>query len=238
MKKENFEFLGWRQRGNDVPLQPGEQISIGYEDVRLYAWWGGDPGNNPYTYIPAPGFTGGVMITDFAAYAGFESDVIIPEFLDKKPVTGIGEGAFGNTYISRLTLPPQLKTIGNKAFAETWLGELVIPGTVVSIGKLAFQNSHITALTLGSGLDSIGDYAFDGNQLAALILPGKVRFIGEGAFYGSALVSIKIGANVEIKSGSSLGTNGISFLDFYTGKGKRAGVYLLDNGVWQGLYTD
>ncbi|MDR1325222.1 MAG: leucine-rich repeat domain-containing protein [Treponema sp.] len=238
LKKRNLEFLGWRQRGNEVPLKKGERISIGYEDVWLYAWWKDDLDNNPYTYITDPGNDGGVIISSYTSYGGYESPVVIPDTLDNKPVTGIGEGAFSNLYISGVKLPSHLKTIGDKAFAETWLDKLVIPDTVVSIGGLAFQNSRISSLTIGSGLTSIGDYAFDGNRLTALFLPESVNSIRKGAFYNNAIVSVEIGSNVAIENGSAMGTNGASFLSFYTDKGKQAGVYLFNNDKWNGPYTD
>ena len=61
-------------------------------------------------------------------------------------VTSIGEYAFGNNtvpvlYLSSITLPPSIKTIGNFAFRQCHLGgELRIPPSVTSINRTAFQD--------------------------------------------------------------------------------------------------
>jgi hypothetical protein len=236
LKKGNLEFLGWQYSENGIPLQPGETISIGYEDVWLYAWWQDDPDNNPYEYT-GDSLTGGVIITHYYNYDGQFSAITIPETLDDKPVTAIGEGAFTDTYLTSIVLPAQLEVIGNKAFARTWIESINIPDKVKSIGKLAFQNCSLKSASLGSGLKTIDDYAFDGNNLAALFLPKNLESVGEGAFYGSDLVSIEIGNNVVIKSETSMGINGASFLKYYQEEGSRAGIYLYSSDAWRGPYN-
>jgi hypothetical protein len=233
MEKRDLEFLGWRRAGGSDPLQEGDPLNIGYEDVWLYAWWKDD--TSPYSYIDDPG-SGGVSITQYNQYDGMAADLVIPETLDGKPVTGIGEGAFAGAYLTGVALPAQLQVIGNKAFAELWLEELVIPDAVRSIGKLAFQHCPLETLVLGSGLESIDDYAFDGCRLGSVFLPEKVKLVGEGAFAGNTIVSIKIGADVTIKSNSSMGNRGAAFLAYYQDSLSRAGVYLFEAGGWTGPY--
>jgi hypothetical protein len=237
LKKGNLNFLGWRRSGSETPLQAEDKISIGYEHIWLYAWWEDDPNRLPYVYAPDPR-TGGMIITKYLAYNEYGPVLAIPDELEGKPVTAIGEGAFAGASLQDILLPKQLALIGSKAFAGNWLDAIVIPDRVTSIGKLAFQNCSLETLSLGSGLESIADYAFEENHLTALFLPAGVKTLGEGAFYGNALVSIKIGGQVAIESDTSLGTEGASFRAYYESKNSRAGVYLYDSGAWKGPYTE
>jgi hypothetical protein len=234
LKKGKLEFLGWQYSENDTPIQPGEAITIGYVDVWLYAWWKDDPDNNPYEYTDNS-LNGGVIITKYFTYDGQIQTITIPDALDGKPVTAIGEGAFANVNLDSIVLPAQLEVIGNKAFAyNSWIENIVIPDTVKSIGKLAFQSCSLKGIGFGKGLESIDDYAFDENNLTVLFLPENLKSVGEGAFYGNEVVSIEIGDTVTIGSESSMGIHGASFLKYYQAKGSRAGVYLYSSGAWKG----
>jgi hypothetical protein len=238
LKKGDLEFLGWQRSGFLKLYQPGDTINIGYEDVWLYAWWEDDLNYNPYEYSDDLQ-NGGVIITRYSPFDGNNSDIIIPETLDGKPVTAIGEGVFSGQYLDSVVLPGKLVVIGNKAFAGNWLRNITIPDTVKSIGKLAFQDCSLERIKLGSGLESIDDYAFDNNRLTVLFLPKSVKSVGEGAFSGNEIASIEIGSDVDIKNETSMGAYGASFRGYYTGQKSRAGgVYLYKSDAWKGPYTE
>jgi hypothetical protein len=238
LKKGGLDFLGWKRDGYESLLQAGDTINIGYGDIWLYAWWEDDLYYSPYEYAEDPR-NGGVMITRYSPYNEYFSELIIPNTLDGRPVTAIGEGAFLNRYfLETVVLPSHLVVIGNKAFAGTWLQNITIPDRVESIGKLAFQNNSLESLSLGSGLKTIDDYAFDNNRLTVLFLPENVRTLGEGAFAGNKLISIEIGGNVTIKSDTSLGDYGASFRSYYTDRASLAGVYLYSKGAWKGPLSE
>ncbi|MDR0378237.1 MAG: leucine-rich repeat domain-containing protein [Spirochaetaceae bacterium] len=236
LKKGDLKFLGWRQSGNGNPLQPGEMIGIGYGDVWLYAWWQDEADYTFYKYADHPD-TGGVIITQYFPYDRYSPALVLPDTLDGKTVTAIGEGVFSNLYIDNITLPSQLKAIGNKAFAKTYIKDIVIPDTVKTIGKLAFQDASLETLTLGSGLERIDDYAFDGNYLKVLSLPAGTKFVGEGAFSGNEALAVTIGGAVFLAGDTSMGIHGASFRAKYQASGAKAGVYTYNNGVWTGPYT-
>jgi hypothetical protein len=235
LKKGELRFLGWNWSGSNTRFQSGDTITIGHGDVWFYAAWEDDPNYSPYTYTDAE--TGGVKITKYSPYNKNDSPLVIPNNLDKKPVTVIGEGAFANAYLDSVTLPNQLQIIESKAFTGNWFETITIPDTVRSIGKLAFEGSSLRTLTLGSNLKTIDDYAFDGNYLTDLILPDSVSSLGEGAFYDNKLTTIKIGDKVTIESDTSLGTYGASFRSCYMGHNSAAGVYLYNAGSWEGPFT-
>jgi len=60
-----------------------------------------------------------------------------------------------------------------------------------------------------------------------------VNVIGDAAFEGNNLNSISIGANVElVVEDNWRNTSWPPFGTFYNNNGKRAGMYVLYNGVW------
>ena len=117
---------------------------------------------------------GTVEITD---YNGSAEKVDIPEAIDGKSVTGIGDEAFyGCTSLASITLPDSVTSIGDWAVAYC---------------------SSLTSITLPDGVTSIGDGAFYGcTSLASITIPDSVTEIGD--FFGSvfegctSLVSITI----------------------------------------------
>lgn len=73
-------------------------------------------------------------------YKGKDISVTIPSNINGIPVTAIGEGAFRDAKIQRITLPDGIKRIDWFAFSTcSALCEIVIPSSVVSIGYGAFD---------------------------------------------------------------------------------------------------
>ena len=78
---------------------------------------------------------------EITGYSGSEQILIIPNVLDGKTITGIGDSAF--SYCSSLTeinIPDSVTSIGDYAFSGcSSLTEITIPGSVTSIGDDAFS---------------------------------------------------------------------------------------------------
>lgn len=79
-------------------------------------------------------------------YTGEELYLVLPETLEGRPVTSIGEEAFYNSHFSMksFTIPASVTHIGSCAFSMTDLAEIEIPAGVVSMGDNPF--SYCTAL--------------------------------------------------------------------------------------------
>lgn len=93
--------------------------------------------------------------------------------------------AEGSTSVTAICTSPNLKSIGENAFAGcTGITSLVIPDTVTAIGDGAFAGcSGITSVTFGTGLTQMGEEAFSGcTGLASLVLPEGLTALGESAF--------------------------------------------------------
>lgn len=106
-----------------------------------------------------------IIRDDYALVSRCRSDVTgtaeIPSTVEGKPVTAIGENAF----------------------SECSLNEIIIPEGVVYIGRRAFSYSNVEIVHLPNSLDEIGEDAFYScNQLTQITLPDGLEYIGESAF--------------------------------------------------------
>lgn len=66
--------------------------------------------------------------------------------------------------LKNITLPEGLSTIGQSAFSQTGLEQLIIPNKVTTIGESAFQYSHLNSIELPTSLTTIGAGAFVTSQ--------------------------------------------------------------------------
>jgi hypothetical protein len=168
---------------------------------------------------------GGVTIT---RYRGTENIVVIPETMGGLPVTIIGNRAFFNKDLTGVTIPETVVTIEPLAFAENQLQSAEIPGCV-SIGYEAFAGNQLSTLILSERLSSIGPRAFLNNKLTAITIPGRITNIGKDAFTGNPLSSITVGASRNLFASQGFES---SFVNYYVGMGRRAGLYVKDGRIW------
>ena len=104
-------------------------------------------------------------------------------------ITALGVEAFWGcgSYLTAITLPDGLESIGDKAFYScSSLTAIDIPSSVTSIGEEAFRScTSLKDVTLPDGLESIGSYAFrDCTSLTAIEIPSSITSIGTSAFNG------------------------------------------------------
>ena len=142
---------------------------------------------------------GTVQITDCETGA---EKVVIPDTIDGKSVTSIGEFAFFDcTSLTSITIPNGVTSIGDYAFRDcSSLTSITIPDSVTSIGESAFGwCTSLTSITIPNGVTSIGDYTFwNCTSLTSITIPNSVTWIGGSAFYGcSSLIAIDIAADNE-----------------------------------------
>ncbi|MDR2718030.1 MAG: leucine-rich repeat domain-containing protein [Treponema sp.] len=169
--------------------------------------------------------SGGITVT---GYRGTEKNVVIPETIGGLPVTIIGNKAFYRRDISAVTIPETVLIIEPLAFAENQLQSAVIAGCT-SIGYEAFAGNQLSDVVFSERLSSIGPRAFINNKLSSITLPGKITNIGKDAFTGNTLTSITVGLNRNLFTGQGFE---LSFVNYYVGMGRKAGVYVKDGQVW------
>ena len=149
------------------------------------------------------------------SYTGSSSTVVIPEEIDGKKVTGIGDNAFngnvivtsvtipdtvtsinlsafyGCTKLSQVNLPPNLQFIGWRAFAGcTSLTSVEIPKSLTECELDVFADSGLTTATFEDGTTSILSNMFNSaEKLVNVTIPDTVTSIDQSAFYGCTKLS-------------------------------------------------
>ncbi|MBQ7012704.1 MAG: leucine-rich repeat domain-containing protein [Oscillospiraceae bacterium] len=141
------------------------------------------------TFSKAPAWTfcyhtneqGGITID---AYNGIRMVVRMPEKIEDKPVTEIGEKAFENTvFVRYLTLPETLERIGDYAFWDSGIRRLTMPEHVEMIGEGACSSSGLQEVWIEAPLEVIPEHVFAYcMELETVHLPDTVTSIGEEAF--------------------------------------------------------
>ena len=115
------------------------------------------------------------------------TDVVIPELIDGKPVVMIGDYAFNDSHLTSIVLPDSVTTIGNGTFTTCADLETVVLGNSVTIiGKAAFALcGRLTAISLPDSLLNIEPAAFAYClSLTSVIIPASVISIGNDVFLG------------------------------------------------------
>ncbi|GHT56740.1 hypothetical protein FACS1894109_06670 [Spirochaetia bacterium] len=104
---------------------------------------------------------GTITITGYnEILTGIPPGVTIPSRIKGIDVTSIGDGAFLNSWLKKITMPNSVTSIGNAAFSGNELTSITIPNSVTNIGDNAFARNHLTSITIPSSVTSIGGEAF------------------------------------------------------------------------------
>ena len=127
------------------------------------------------------------------AYIGEDTDVVIPDTIEGKKVSGIGEGAFSYCdSLRKISIPYGVTSIEMSAFEECKsLTTVTIPASVSSIGEFAFSDcASLTTVEIPDGITSIERCAFDGCvSLTSVSIPDSVSDICAYAFEDCASLS-------------------------------------------------
>ncbi len=130
------------------------------------------------------------------------TDIVIPREIEqngkKYIVTKIGEdilsiGGYGsgsvNGGITGLIMPDTITEIGNKAFYNQPIENIVFSANLKKIGDNAFEFNCIANINLPDKLESIGKYAFfsDYEVSEKVKIPKNVVTIGSNAFYNAEI---------------------------------------------------
>ncbi len=160
----------------------------------------------PYAYEVLA--DGTVKITK---YKGTDKQIEVPDKIDGKEVSVIGESAFqGLENITSVKLPESITKIESGAFAWcTGLASVNLPAKITEIADTLFYScAALTTVKLPEGVTSIGEYAFYGcTVLNNIYLPASLQTVGAYAFYGcTGLKQISYGGSEaqwkQISSGS------------------------------------
>ena len=98
--------------------------------------------------------------------------------------------------ITKLVVPPNIKTIFEQFKGMNNLQQLYLSEGVTKIGSYAFQENLLQTITIPNTLSEIGSNAFVGYRLNSIYIPDTVSSIGEYAFSGSLLNKLYLGSGI------------------------------------------
>ena len=134
-----------------------------------------------YTYSGAN--SGGIMLT---GYTGQDTKLVIPDTLDGKKVTEIGDGCFsGNPWPERVYVPEGVVKIGDFGFeCCSHMEKIYLPDSLREVGNGAFSGCGVLKLAdFSDGVTSIGDGAFMAcRNMTQISLPADLQQLGKFAF--------------------------------------------------------
>lgn len=124
-------------------------------------------------------------VTEIGYYA-FDSCLNLQQITLPESLVTIQEKAFLNTKLNNVDLPGHLQTIGSMAFARCeQLTAITLPGSLTSIGSEAFwQCSSLARVVVGSGITSLPQSVFSRcSTLTSVTLPTTLTTLEKRAFY-------------------------------------------------------
>lgn len=135
-------------------------------------------------------------------YGQYEDDIVIPNavkqsddpFADTYKIIGIAPEAFANCEdLESVKLPVSLEFIGERAFYNSGLKEIIIPfGNLKEIAEDAFAGCSLKSISLPGSITTIGQHAFADSDLESFEADGVVT-IENGAFSNcTSLTSVKL----------------------------------------------
>ena len=136
---------------------------------------------------------------EITRYNGKSQTITIPNTINGKKVTSIGEFAFRYCSVLTVTIPNSITSIGSCAFFDSSLASITIPDSVTSIGSEAFSNcNNLTSIDIPDSVSSIGSYAFHGcYNLTKANIPNSVKTLENSVFSCTGLKKVIIPNGVE-----------------------------------------
>lgn len=134
-----------------------------------------------------------VTVTKGVCPGAFSGDIPLGKVVILDDVTEIGELAFRETGVREVILPNGLEEISSEMFKESkGLQTIVIPDSVKNIGDSAFYLcSNLSDVTLNDGLETIGKEAFRRcENLHFINIPSSVHTVSKLAFCNTKLTTI------------------------------------------------
>ncbi len=149
----------------------------------------------PYTYTET------AQGMKLLKYTGTGPTAVIPEEIDGKPVTIIGDSLFYfHRELTSITIPDSVKIIESDAFQGcSSLTSIVIPYGVESIKRFTFAEcTSLSSVTIPDSVSRISNFAFgECRSLTSITIPDRVTSIRMFTFYGTKLASVTIPNNVD-----------------------------------------
>ena len=112
-------------------------------------------------------------------------------------VNYIGEYAFENCYMDEVVISDNVDSLFNDTFSFCFIDQIHMPAKLKYIGARALYNNLLDNLVLPEGLETIEQYAFNTLSVDKLVIPESVKFIDEFAFYFTLIKDLEIKAPLD-----------------------------------------
>lgn len=179
-----------------------------YTLVKSLAPKTGSCGSNlKYTFDDRNGkliISGSGMMNDYTTSSQPWHDYSIKEIIIEEGCTYVGSHAFHNLkyVVYEVDLANSIQEIGDYAFCDLKVSKISIPEKIVKIGNSAFSDCTLLKSVYFSGCDAleeIGDYAFAfcPIKMGYFTFPQNVKKLGSQAFMSSSFSSLTLNDKVE-----------------------------------------
>lgn len=125
---------------------------------------------------------------ELISYEGGDYEIEIPDAVDGKPVTIVGNSVFNECEsVRKITIPDGVISIADEAFRNCAnLKQISLPNTLMEIASYAFINCNsLEDIELPDSLEILSDSAFSGcSALRTIRLPASLKKLGSGVFGG------------------------------------------------------
>ncbi|MBR3968748.1 MAG: leucine-rich repeat protein [Clostridia bacterium] len=114
-------------------------------------------------------------------------------------VTTIGNMAFQNSNLTEVIVSDNITDIVYYAFAGSInLEKVILPENLQSISTGAFRGCEkLEDVNIPSNLKNLGEHAFDGSGIKTAVIPASVKTISYKAFYNSALTNLTLNEGLQ-----------------------------------------
>ena len=112
-------------------------------------------------------------------------------------VNYIGEYAFENCYMDEVIISDNVDSLFNDTFSFCFIDQIHMPAKLKYIGARALYNNHLDNLVLPEGVETIERNAFYDLNVDKLVIPESVKFLEEFAFYGCYMKDLEIKAPLD-----------------------------------------
>lgn len=122
---------------------------------------------------------------EIMGYKGFDTDLTIPSHINNALITLLPEGTFVRCKaLTDVTLPDTLETIGENAFGESGIKKLTLPAQHKEVQTAAFRNcDNLESLVFPEGMQQLQSKAISGcPRLRSVTFPASVKAIGDRNF--------------------------------------------------------
>ena len=129
-----------------------------------------------------------------------DMETLVPGFINSNPLIYANNLLLNGKVVTELNIPEGVESIGTGAFCGyTKLKKVTFPKGFKSVGDAAFKDTGITELIMSNDVTHIGELAFSGcDSLTDIQLSGNIKTIGMMAFLNSkAIKNVYYGGSPE-----------------------------------------